>query len=167
MRSTLCKVNRTLFDELFYGHERLDTLKMMYGDFIYLLRSSLPSINGIHIKNLILSSYGEDGKIRLKHLNYFISTFPLLEHLSIEVASNNLIKKNQMEIINQFIISFKQLRSFRVVSRRGELKFVCSLMKNEQIKLEWLSHINALGSHLILRPKSLYLWKTDSQMTYL
>jgi hypothetical protein len=166
MRSTLCKVNRTLFDKLFYGHQRLDTLKMMYGDLIYLLTHSSPSINGNHIKTLILSSCGADGKIHLKHLNYFISTFPFIENFSIEVTSKNLIKKNQMEIINYLIRSFKKLRSFRVISQRGELKFVRSLMENEQIKLQWLSNIDALGSHLILRPKSLTLWKSDSQTTY-
>jgi len=166
MRSTLCKVNQTFFDKLFYGHEHLDSLKIMYGDLVYLLRTASPSINGIHIKHLVLFSSGADGIIRLSHLNYFISTFPCLEHLTIEVSSSKLVKKNQAEIINALIISFKQLRSFRLVSRRGYLQFVCSLMENEQTKIEWLTHINALGSHLILQPKYLALWKSDCHMTY-
>ncbi len=45
---------------------------MMYRDLVYLLQSSSSSINGIHIKNLVLSSFGADGIIYLNHLNYFI-----------------------------------------------------------------------------------------------
>ncbi len=70
-----------------------------------------------------------------------------------------------MKIINHLIISFKNVWSFRIVSQLGELKFVRSLMKNEEIKFEWLSNINALGSYLILRQKCLTLWKSDSQTT--
>jgi hypothetical protein len=166
MRSTLCKVIRTLFDKLFYGHERLDTLKVMYGDFVYLLRTASPTINGIHIKYLALLCGGPDGTIRLSDLNHITSTFPLLEHLGIEVTSSKLIKKNQVQIINQLITSFKRLRSFRLICQRGNLDFARSLMEDQQKKFKWLSHIDALGSHLIIQPKSLTLWKTDCQTTY-
>jgi hypothetical protein len=95
-----------------------------------------------------------------------ILAFPFLEHLGIDVTSNKLINKNQLEIINQLIIAFKRLTSFRVDCQRGNLKLACSLMENEQEKLNWLTHINAIGSHLILRPKCLTLWKNHSRTIY-
>ena len=166
MRSTVCKINRTLFDKLFYNHQRLDTLKIMYGDFIYLLRSASIQINGNHIKYLSLLCGGADGTIRLLDLNYLISTFPFLQYLGIEITSSKLIKKNQIQIINQLIKSFKQLRSFRIVSQRGYLSFVLFLMENQLNQVKWLSSIHALGSILILQPKSLTLWKSHCQTTY-
>lgn len=166
LRSTLCKVNRNLFDKLFYGHEKLDTLKITYGDLIYLLRSSSPPINGNHIKNLILSCYGADGRIRVKYLDYLLITFPYLEHISIDVSSINLIKKNQIEIINYFVLSFKNLRSLKIISRKGQLKFVCSLMESKEKQVQWLNRVNATNSHLILKPKSLSVWKNDYLITY-
>ncbi|CAF1211004.1 unnamed protein product [Rotaria sordida] len=159
-RSTECKVNRVLFDQLFYGHKRLDTLKMMYGDLIYLLRTASPSINGNHIKDLELFCQGADGAVRLLDLHHLILTFPQLECLSIQVVSSKLIKKNQVEIIEELIRSFRRLRSFRVNCTRGTLKLARSLMENDQMRFEWLTHVNAIGSHLILKPKTLALWKS-------
>ncbi|CAF3520365.1 unnamed protein product [Rotaria sp. Silwood1] len=159
-RSTECKVNRILFDQLFYGHKRLEILKMMYGDLIYLLRTTSPSIDGNHIKNLELYCHGADGTVHLKDLYYLTLTFPQLECLSIQVSSSNLIKKNQIEIIEELIKSFRRLRSFRVNCTKGTLKLARSLMKNDQAKFEWLSRINAIGSHLILEPKAIAIWKS-------
>jgi hypothetical protein len=165
-RSSVCKVNRSLFDRLFYGHERLDTLKMMYGDLIYLLRTASPAIDGNHIKHLSVYCNGADGPIRLTDLVHFIVTFPELEHLAIEVTSIKLMKNNQTEIIEELITSFKQLRSFRIFCQRGTLKLARTLMNDEQSRLKWLAHVSAIGSHLTLHPKSLVLWKSDNQITY-
>ncbi|CAF1329655.1 unnamed protein product [Adineta steineri] len=158
MRSTLCQINQTLFNKLFYGHTRLDNLKIMYGDLIYLLKNSSPPINGNHIKNLTLYCFGVDGIIRLIHLNYLVVTFPFLQHLTIHVTSSKLIKKNQIEIINQIILSFKHLRSFQMNSRRGHLQFLNNIIKDEQIEFKWLTYINATNSHLILKPKYFAIW---------
>ncbi|CAF1117643.1 unnamed protein product [Rotaria sordida] len=138
----------------------------MYNDLIYLLRTTSPTINGSHIKKLCLYCNGADGAIRLIDLNYVIVTFPLLEHLTIEVTSNNLIQRNQTEIIEELITSFEQLRSFRILCQRGTLQLAQTLMKDDQSRLKWLAHINAIGSHLAVQPKSLALWKSDTQMTY-
>ncbi|CAF2709487.1 unnamed protein product [Rotaria sp. Silwood2] len=160
LRSTQCKVNRVLFDLLFYGQKRLETLKMMYGDLIYLLRTTSPPINGNHIKDLELFCHGADGAVRLMDLHHLVLTFPQLECLSIQVWSSKLIKKNQVEIIEELIRSFRRLRSFRVICTRGTLKLTRLLMESDQTRLEWLTHINAIGSHLILEPKTLALWKS-------
>lgn len=163
IRSTLCKINIDLFEKLFYNHEKLDNLKITYGDLIYLLRKISPLINANHIKNLTLFCSGADGSIRLKHLYYLFEKFSSIENLYINLTSKNLFKKDQELIINQLIKSFPKLRSFQIITKRGEFKFIHSF-KNNQFKC--LSNLNALGSHVILQPKYFAIWISDSQTTF-
>lgn len=159
MRSTQCQIHRELFQQLFCEHRRLRTLKIMYGDLISFLRRCQPPLNGEHIQNLLLYLGGADGRLRRKHLFYLVQTFPSLKHLTVEVTSNNLIKKYQQEILTDFLLSFPTLRSFRIISRKGNLSFVNSLLQDHQFKQHWLQDVNAQQSSLILQPKYFALWK--------
>ncbi|CAF2855977.1 unnamed protein product [Rotaria sp. Silwood2] len=166
MRSTKCQVNRTLFDYLFYGHQRLTTLTMMYGDLIYLLRTASPPLDGSHITNLTCWSSGPDGTVQLNHLNYLITAFPHIEYLSFGLTSSKLIKKKQVEIIEKLITSFERLRVFRLYSCRGTFILTRMLMDDQNMRSKWLSRVHASGSVLIVEPKHLRLWKCESQITY-